>query len=211
MEITDCPEITDEMVAEMHECILATLERLSAFKEVLPTPYEFHRAVKNDGEGKGWSYHAIGFGEPDLKILAEILTAWNNRPARKEVEDSGDFDPVEAELQEIADGAWGGGDFKRGLAQKALDNHRAHKRAILSSDTGGDGWKPIETAPKDGTRVLVCRAGEAWNADAIWVEWAQEWRNADGATNTYPAVTHWRHQLKTPTSPDAKSNGSAEQ
>ncbi len=58
-------------------------------------------------------------------------------------------------------------------------------------------WQPIETAPKDGREILVCRAGEedvfefiAWNA--ILRTWLD--RNAEPHTS----ATHWLDIPPTP-------------
>lgn len=54
-------------------------------------------------------------------------------------------------------------------------------------------WQPIETAPKDGTRFLVCR--EPGDSDLEIVEWATHrpeggWYNGDW-TYELDSFTHW--------------------
>ena len=56
-------------------------------------------------------------------------------------------------------------------------------------------WQPIETAPKDGTFILVATAsgivGEAWRyADDGRHYWAQE-HPSDYANNGPLTATHW--------------------
>lgn len=57
-------------------------------------------------------------------------------------------------------------------------------------------WKPIETAPKDGTRVLLGRADEGWTTVGSfdderdeWWESNTNWDDFNGAP-IYP--THWQ-------------------
>lgn len=60
-------------------------------------------------------------------------------------------------------------------------------------DQTKNGWKPIETAPKDGTAVLICiNQGTAF--DAWWDQADQAW--VDGRLNRYEeqytySPTHW--------------------
>lgn len=62
-----------------------------------------------------------------------------------------------------------------------------------------DGWQPIETAPKDGTRLLACwdinepSYGVVWWEDGSWVEYDADNRVSD--------PTHWR---PLPVSPSIK-------
>lgn len=71
-------------------------------------------------------------------------------------------------------------------------------------------WQPIETAPKDGTSVILAAVrdgkyvvGEGlWEGDAWW--WANEW----GDYNTdqiemYRQVTHWMPLPDPPAGTDA--------
>lgn len=62
-------------------------------------------------------------------------------------------------------------------------------------------WQPIESAPKDGTVILICRAQDYphTTASAVWEpvhqSWACSWDN-------WPiedfAPTHWQPALESP-------------
>lgn len=86
----------------------------------------------------------------------------------------------------------------------ALDNlHREVKAAIQSLDAAQAvpepaqpqaAWQPIETAPRDGTNILICGTG----SDGYYVsdvKWDGEWMlfdaNADDWTEPTFNVTHW--------------------
>ena len=59
-------------------------------------------------------------------------------------------------------------------------------------------WLPIESAPKDGTRVLLYRADWMENlAVGFWSDDFQEWRPVGGGC--FPGPTHW-HQGPPPPS-----------
>lgn len=69
-----------------------------------------------------------------------------------------------------------------------------------------DQWQPIETAPKDGTDILIadCRVGGGFmnvvsyevNDRAPWV-----WHTADGISYHEDAFTHW---MSLPNPPQAE-------
>lgn len=60
-------------------------------------------------------------------------------------------------------------------------------------------WMPVETAPKDGTRILLYREGWAENVAVCWWSNSQdEWEVAAGLCPFYDA-THW---IKLPTDPE---------
>ncbi len=40
-------------------------------------------------------------------------------------------------------------------------------------------WKPIETAPRDGTKILICRTGRVHDPTIVWYT-VDHWSN-DGA------------------------------
>lgn len=54
-------------------------------------------------------------------------------------------------------------------------------------------WRPIETAPKDGTTILVFHNGSMWTV--LWSD-VQEWHDANDYGYT---PTHWMPLPKPPT------------
>ena len=57
-------------------------------------------------------------------------------------------------------------------------------------------WQPIETAPKDGTRVLLCIDHGEWG-DKVWTGlWGDGWMVSYGKARTEP--THWMPLPKAP-------------
>ena len=63
-------------------------------------------------------------------------------------------------------------------------------RAVLDTMNGSDLWRQIETAPKDRTRILVCRATErGYERDRIGVDWRAEGVWQKSRLNMHP--THW--------------------
>lgn len=69
----------------------------------------------------------------------------------------------------------------------------------------GSGWQPIETAPTDGTEVLLCIAGEhephLYHAEWRDDQWCIEW--TDG-TNPIYGATHWQPLPDPPATKGAK-------
>jgi hypothetical protein len=58
-----------------------------------------------------------------------------------------------------------------------------------------DGWQPIETAPKDGTDVLVGFANQ--NRPSVVVGWFDNWTEYDSMNIIKGTPTHW-HPLPAP-------------
>jgi hypothetical protein len=50
-------------------------------------------------------------------------------------------------------------------------------------------WQPIETAPRDGTRVLTYRVGFAESMAVAWFSTSEQWMPVHG--HQWPAPTHW--------------------
>jgi hypothetical protein len=55
-------------------------------------------------------------------------------------------------------------------------------------------WRPIETAPKDGTRVLLYQVDSPIGAHKIWIQycnakWGEYWLSSDESLRMEPS--HW--------------------
>ena len=75
------------------------------------------------------------------------------------------------------------------------------------SYTAKDGWQPIDTAPKDGTHILLYRSNEHCSiSEAFWrqdvFKIAYEW---GGHGWSYPKEDQPTHWMPMPSSPTATS------
>ena len=144
-----------------------------------------------DGKGNFWELQPSYIGER-LKVS----------PAARE-ESRPDPRPSPVGREEVArvidPEAWWA---ENPLLQSAPDRIDARKQsslgkadAILALFSPADGWRPIETAPKDGTKVLVCgphENGGTYQAVTAWPKgWVARWPVSYEA---YAAdePTHWR-------------------
>lgn len=85
----------------------------------------------------------------------------------------------------------------------AILNEKAHDfaRAVIAADRALRGWQPIETAPKDGTYILVGNAAGSWVAKYLPVfqsgfkpdnPWASMMLNHDHLPDWQSSnPTHW--------------------
>lgn len=78
------------------------------------------------------------------------------------------------------------------------DEYRARARRFLAAmpSRSDDGWRTIDSAPKDGTEVLVCRPdGDEWEMRvAYWTGrrwWLEVYDNGLERSSIYEP-THWR-------------------
>ncbi len=75
-----------------------------------------------------------------------------------------------------------------------------------------DEWKPIESAPKDGTAILAATWSEDWGGQFMqivdWDCWHDTWGWAvtDGVLYQPQVFTHWQ-SLPSPPSQEGTSNG----
>jgi len=94
-------------------------------------------------------------------------------------------------------------DYLEELIKRAKGNCTCAKIGFPDSCDNCDGlaqtaqqWQPIETAPKDGTNILVCRSmehrsvGEAFFWEDRWVTWDGENHTRSSFIDGY--LTHWQ-------------------
>lgn len=82
--------------------------------------------------------------------------------------------------------------------QVILEKAKLNASQIIASLANDDAdlWQPIETAPKDGTRLLVAHAsGEIYSA--FYSDDFEEWMIVGNSTSRQ--LTHWKHLPKPPT------------
>lgn len=134
---------------------------------------------------------AVGRG--DLRAVADLI-----RSLRTRVEE------LEAALNIM--GQMVGSDETMRLHDRMRDaeGERDMLRARVAESEAG-GWQPIETAPRDGTRILVAITGdrdEPMTVEAWWPEGAEDWYLAGQyparydcagpiSEIMYGSVTHW--------------------
>lgn len=90
-------------------------------------------------------------------------------------------------------------DVKRTLGASVIVLDAARSR-ILALLPEGDGWLPIESAPKDGTHFLAFQRGG--NPDHYECWWHEDWPRSSYWTDvadSEPEPTHWRPLPNPPT------------
>jgi hypothetical protein len=92
-------------------------------------------------------------------------------------------------------------------------NRRASLHIPIEAGNGGDGWLPIETAPRNGTAILGSEPDSKYPQAMIWKDYSEYdaeetgqkgyWEYAEsliGDFNGAAEPTHWR-SLPSPPSP----------
>jgi len=74
-----------------------------------------------------------------------------------------------------------------GLGYQITNLHDVARAALAAADQ----WRPIETAPKDGTHILLGRKGEP-----VCEGFYDDWSDGQWACDFIP--THWRPMPKAP-------------
>jgi hypothetical protein len=84
--------------------------------------------------------------------------------------------------------------------------HPARSALLAHLEGGEQKWLPIETAPRDGTRVLTYRAGFAESQAVAWFNHTgcgdPCWVPVHGSS--WPEPTHWCQLPATPTEAETK-------
>lgn len=100
------------------------------------------------------------------------------------------------ELARVIDpSAWGEPQSQGGLI---MDNEPYQVRALEKADrvlaagwTRTEGWRAIETAPRDGGAILLIHEEGSVPLTGYWGEHALAWRGAETGGELYPQPTHW--------------------
>lgn len=103
-----------------------------------------------------------------------------------EVTDTDTDDRVERVALAIGDAIWG--TSARNDTPENWDRALTYARAAIAA---ADEWRPIETAPKDGTHILLGRKGEP-----VCEGFYDDWSDGQWACDFTP--THWRPMPKAP-------------
>lgn len=152
------------------------------------------------------------------------ITDIGGEPTNDEIADT--LDLVAADLGELADGkvSWA-----IGYAAKRLRASRSPAAGAEGEDSGfitcashsehsspersapSAAWRPIETAPKDGSLILACgnQLFDACSAAEVFVgtvEW-QYGRWQDGTIAATPTLTHWMPLPEPPAVDDGAGKG----
>jgi len=115
---------------------------------------------------------------------------------------------IAAEAQDRAGHEWVPDSLWANILRRAGENVRALKASPSAIPAGGEGegWRPIESAPRDGTRILAWQDG-----DLYAVEWVYEapdegyWIARCGQpVVTPPTPTHW---MPPPPAPSQEGGG----
>ena len=78
------------------------------------------------------------------------------------------------------------------------------------------GWRPIDTAPQDGTEIIALFALRSLDGKRTWIHDFVHWRNGNGYPGWYdPRGGHWKHHQPThwmplpapPEDPEPESEG----
>lgn len=144
-----------------------------------------------DDEPTGW------FGVTLDKTVAEV---WRDIGPTQVVQPLFAHPPTAIVDEGMVDRACGGywpDHWPQHFAEADRTSIRRHMRAALSAalpagdGTGMDGWRPIETAMKDGMTILVRDAlyGKPWHYECIWN--GIEWYHGFGAAWPRANPTHW--------------------
>ncbi len=97
------------------------------------------------------------------------------------------------------------GDFRRAEAARAATQPVAETKEHfvdvnkMVDPTAGDGWQPIESAPKDGSDILVYAADPGSDGDFLVVSFDDRvidlrfpWATADGINHPTAIMQYWR-------------------
>ena len=101
---------------------------------------------------------------------------------------------LEAAAEALWGTVWGGTKGVSWDTCNGKDHYRKDARAAVTAyiAEAGDGWRDIETAPKDGTKILLW-PGYLMGGDPMtgwWARLARKWVSAGEPFEVAP--THWR-------------------
>jgi hypothetical protein len=171
-------------------------------EEVLRRPEQAQPAPTGDSEQDALLSSQVGKWRKEVARLNDLIATATGEQAVAAVPDGFALVPLIATDDMIVAFAeqW----YSKRQAIDDPDMADAYKAMLAvapqpAAAPSGDAWQPIETAPKDGTRILIGRAGYPWTFVAGWNPHRQHWAYGSDAMSYLPMATHWKPSPLAPT------------
>jgi len=78
------------------------------------------------------------------------------------------------------------------IRDETVSEYYSNLRDRITALLDSGGWMPIETAPKDGKGILICRTGFDCVVSARWSTHYDQWSTGSGPMAFFAEPTHWQ-------------------